>query len=695
MKKVQKKQRNAAAVAGKKRKIRLGLRGTMLLVMVTTLVVVLGVTGSILLRKVNREVGRLIDDNIKNQAKNVQIQCEDYFSDFFGPLRVVASTHDVRELFNEVNETGIRFEESERAMNVRSDLTRAVDVVPEGIQSLYIASSKNNEVMQHDGVTSDPGFRLEDREWYQQLLAAKGKASVTGAYQDQTTGNLVVTIAVPVYQGANIVGAVGADISLENLNKKLSSFTVGKTGYGVVFDGENDVIYHPDNSLILTNMKDINYSPEMQEAVLGNQNVESIQYSRGDLIYHGTTYYLPNIGWQVIGCMPEQEYRSFGKEFTVTVLNNFGIMILVLAALTTISITGMVRPIKKLEKVASQLADGELDVEVDTHRKDEIGDLAASITRMVDRLKNYVVYIGEISDTLEQMSDRNMVFELHQDYVGEFQKLKTGMHGIQESLSTAMFHILDAAQQVDNSSSNMADASQALAQGATEQASSVEELASAVQELTTQAVHEADKAVETSKSAVKIGEDVQEGNRQMQRMLEAMNNISTHSSEIEKIVKVSEDIAFQTNILALNAAVEAARAGSAGKGFAVVADEVRNLAGKSADSAKTIADLIQSTITAVNQGAEIANLTAQSLDKITAQMGDVVHAIDDIADQYQSESLDLKQIADGIDQVSAVVQTNSATAEESAATAEELAEQVRIMKDMVADFQLDDKFRQQ
>ncbi len=177
-------------------------------------------------------------------------------------------------------------------------------------------------------------------------------------------------------------------------------------------------------------------------------------------------------------------------------------------------------------------------------------------------------------------------------------------------------------------------------------------------------------------------------NQQMGDMMHAMEKINTSSSEIGKIIKTIEDIAFQTNILALNAAVEAARAGAAGKGFAVVADEVRNLASKSAEAAKNTTTLIEGSLKAVEEGNEFSGATQQSLlqvvehaEQIASSMAQITQATDD-----QAEAI--KQITLGIDQISAVVQTNSATSEQSAAASQELSSQANVLKGLVGQFSL-------
>jgi methyl-accepting chemotaxis protein len=227
-----------------------------------------------------------------------------------------------------------------------------------------------------------------------------------------------------------------------------------------------------------------------------------------------------------------------------------------------------------------------------------------------------------------------------------------------------------------------------LSQGATEQASSIEELTASIEEIASQTRANAGNAEKAKEIATSAFQNAQVGNQQMGEMLTSMRDINEASTNISKIIKVIDDIAFQTNILALNAAVEAARAGQHGKGFAVVAEEVRNLAARSADAAKETTVMIEGSMSKVADGTKIANETASALEAIVKDVSLAADLVGEIAVASNEQALGVDQINQGITQISDVVQTTSATAEETAAASEELSGQSEMLKTQVATFRL-------
>ena len=358
------------------------------------------------------------------------------------------------------------------------------------------------------------------------------------------------------------------------------------------------------------------------------------------------------------------------------------IMTIVLSLYLTRSIT---RPIRELEAAAHKIVKGEFDINVTYESRDEMGSLAGSFKIMTTILASVV---SDASRLLKEMADGNFDVRTHAEeaYVGGFRGLLLSIRKLNRDLSSTLGQINHSADMVASGSGQVSNGAQALAQGATQQAASVQELAATITNISHQVKSTAENANEAKEQSNTAGDKVEECNTQMQDMMTAMEEITRTSNEIGKIIKTIEDIAFQTNILALNAAVEASRAGVAGKGFAVVADEVRSLAGKSSEASKNTAELIESSIKAVERGTQIADSTAHSLLQVVDQVRNVSTKVDMIADAAEEQSGAIQQVTLGVDQISSVVQTNSATSEQSAAASQELSDQAEKLKSLVAKF---------
>ena len=344
-------------------------------------------------------------------------------------------------------------------------------------------------------------------------------------------------------------------------------------------------------------------------------------------------------------------------------------------------------PISEIEGAAIRMAEGDLDVEISYTSKDELGVLAEQVRRLIRKLQ---VIIDDENKFLAKMAAGDFTVDsvCEEEYTGGFHPLLVSFRGIADKLNDTMLQINQSSAQVASGSEQVSSGAQALSQGATEQASSVEELAATINEISGKVKENADNARQANEKAGSISAEMNVSNEKMQQMIQAMRDISNCSSEIGKIIKTIEDIAFQTNILALNAAVEAARAGAAGKGFAVVADEVRNLASKSAEASKNTSVLIENSLKAVENGTRIADETARSLYQAVNGVDEMTAIIGQISEASSAQADSISQVTMGIDQISSVVQTNSATAQESAAASEELSSQSQMMKSLVDRFKL-------
>ena len=343
------------------------------------------------------------------------------------------------------------------------------------------------------------------------------------------------------------------------------------------------------------------------------------------------------------------------------------------------------RPVAEVGRVMADIAHSEFGTRIEGDYQGAFAELVASVNQTSETLHTTV---SEISQALTQMADGDFSLEPIAEYDGDLREVSQALNHILDSLNELFGKIRTTAEEVAAGSRQVSDGSQNLSQGAAEQASAVEQLTASIAQMADRIRKNASDAGSADQLADSVHAGAVSGTEKMNRMLASMQEISTASRNISKIIKVIDDIAFQTNILALNAAVEAARAGQYGRGFAVVAEEVRNLASRSADAANETADLIEGSSKKTAEGMKIAGETAKELDGIAEGVKHVAERIKSIAASSGEQAAAVSQIDRGIGQVSQVVQTASATAEESAASSEELSGEADSLRQMAARFRL-------
>lgn len=366
--------------------------------------------------------------------------------------------------------------------------------------------------------------------------------------------------------------------------------------------------------------------------------------------------------------------------FTVVAL----IISLVIAIIISVSIT---KPLRLLEVESEKMSEERYEeAEINFFTSDEIGRIAMYNSKVVERLKEMMKYIEEISENLIKLGEGDLNISYKYSYSGRFLPVKEAFEKTTQMLKDTLFKLSEASTQINAGTESLSSGTQSLAQSATEQSRSIEELNTSIDALDehlkntlkiTREVYNSSK--ENSEAATKMS-----GN--MNSLTDAMNLIKDKSGEISKINKTIEDIAFQTNILALNAAVEAARAGAAGKGFAVVADEVRNLATKSSDAAKNTTQLIEETVYAINAGAKSVSDTVEYMDSIVNASNKVQADVSTTLISIEAQAEESDRIKVNVGSIASVVQSSAATTEECAASSEELDGQAETLRAMMNGF---------
>jgi len=660
------------------------IRGKLISAIFIACLVLLTISGVVISSNVRSEYESTKKELLLEKAMRVSGEANEFFERYTVVAEMVSNNKTVQNyLISTQNGTSVTTNKDfSNVIAILKDAQKGYDGV---VSSVYVAEESPSSYITSSKTVVKEDVDLTKKAYYSTLQ--DGLKHVSEIYEDSNTGSMAVTLSVPINVNGQVIGEVCVDILLDKLEQITGDNKFGESGYFTLFTGDNNIAYSKDADKVLKNVTEVGFDEKLVSAIK-ESNTELIEYEENGEKYVGSLGVIGDTGWKLVSSMSESEFSQATEDLSNKVIFIFLIVGMLLLLLIFILITKMTKPIVQIQRVSDKLANGDLDVEINVSSNDEVGKLAESISSLTDRLKKYIDYIDESSEVLNQFADGDLSLSLKYEYTGEFEKLKKALINVSEMQKQVIGEIKDSSEAINSGAEQIASGASATSQGATEQASSIEELSAGINVLADAIKNTADEAKDAGNKSLEASNKVENGNEKMQELLIAINEISKASGQIGKIIKVIDDIAFQTNILALNAAVEAARAGSAGKGFAVVADEVRNLAGKSAEAAKETTDLIENSLSAISNGTTLARETGRYLEDVVIATEEASRLIGNIVEMANDGAVAIEQIKTGVEQVSSVVQENAASAEESAANSAELASQVERLNELISKFKL-------
>ena len=591
--------------------------------------------------------------------------------------------------------------------NLVDDLSRQFDVVTEDPdivdesktaeeRKAIINKKASTSTFKDFSIAYSDGKTLNDtdisqRDYFINAMANKD-AYVSSPLLRMTDNSL--TIMMGKYFSANgqdylVYGGLDTDI----VNNVIKEVHFGDNGVCFIIDKNGMIIAASDTEKlpILTDLAN-KESLDSGLAELSALSADMLTYEEGTqhVMIHGEDYYVGYApvageeGWSIAIATPWTPVRN-------TLLMTAVMILLIAIAISLLTLPVIFIFIKRISAPIIKTADrlvsfsaGDLSSPApETNMGGEIGAMTDALANMKDTMQDV---FGDIGNVLGHIAEGDLTVGTSVDYKGDFAQVKTDLDHIRGELNRTMTEVGRSADEVKDGASQLADGSTQLSENAVTQASAVNEIASTIENIAAKTIANNENVARALETVQQTNEKAQEGSASMSDMLQAISEIEASSNEIGQIMKVIDDIAFQTNILALNAAIEAARAGEAGKGFAVVADEVRNLAGKSQEAAKQTGELINRSIAAVNRGTELADATSGALDSIVAGVAEISDVMTGIAEANNEQTTAIEQISTGMENVNNAIHNTTATAEQSAAASEELSALAVTLSDEVAHF---------